>query len=1318
MKKLYPFCVILGVTLLALAARSIPPEKDVTGGTTTISSSIDKATWIDANKILMFVSNTGIFGYDAATTLGSSIGTYYPYQSVEQITGGELDDGVLYAAGLWLAGRVDSETRVAIAEYSSEYVPGPMADSGYLDDSPDFRVYKLCGPDCPVMDYCSWPEDQGADVDDFGRPVRIGDQTLWAVFNDADPVAHSNSSGSTEPLGIEVQQTVWAADQTGADSIIIAGEIEVSQSGFTQTEVRVETVEAAEVTGDDYWVEIEIHETLGPIWRLINVTTGTTLLDNQTNFSGDSNYPVVEGIRVTVICPPADFSYSSADPLNYSPVAEADNGYTGGVRWFTGGNHGGDLLYGGIFLEPNFWTWGTTVAPQDMKEVAIIFRPMVSYTDLNGDGEYSIGEPYAVDDPAETQGAFVYQGINGATFDGFYNVPFTAWDITDPVNHRQLNVVLRDYDLNQQWDLHFQADPADPLLPNNGDTRYNFFWILDTDYDPTGTMYGDGTSGTIDFFGGTGGPVQDGMWVVWLDERSDLGMLAEECTLSLNPGTVEEDTFTFTATAPPIFTTGHEGVSIYMRYKLYNRGDNQIEDCYFGIWADPDLGDYGDDLVGCDTLSDIFYCYNGGATDVDYGSRPPAIGFKVIHGPLVPSPGQTALFDGETVADFANLGLTAFRGLSGSEDPDEYNGVYNCMQGLYEDGSPLANGTVYDFPGDPPTATGDLDEYEGDRRMLGSCGPFDLNPGDSQYVLIKLAVGQGADNLQSVDKLREILNSPSSIGTDSYDVECPSLASFAPARNQVGVTASENISLTFAGTTDETIIQGMFFTVYGSVSGLHEGNLSYDDIAGSITFDPYDDFAPGEVVTARVASAWFDVSTWSFTIDVSGPAGTFMRYLDLDVVGAAPWAVAVADLDNDGDIDLTTANCNSNDQNIVYNLGGGSFGAVNLSLPETLLGPRAACVGDLDGDGLVDVGNVKVDLGYYHDSLVQHCAEAITTSLNEGFGEPFASYTIHDYNFELSPSYDVYSMVAADLDDDGDLDLLRGNVTLHQTSIIWNRGYHPWYWDLSDYSAGVRPRGVCAADFNNDGLLDIAAANAGSDNLSIRLNEGGRSFASPAYYTTGDAPYSVCAADFDLDGHLDLAVANDSSHSISILINNGDATFAPQVTYAVEGVEPHSIVAADWDADQDIDIATANYGSDDVSVFRNDGGGVMILDSVFEVGSEPTSIAAADFNGDGHIDLVTSNSGSDNLTFLMSVGITSCCLNRGDFNHDGQVDVADIVAFAQWAFHGDPNEPGCVEDGDYYPECDLNGDGRVDVADITFFAAWSFHGGEEPVPCE
>lgn len=311
----------------------------------------------------------------------------------------------------------------------------------------------------------------------------------------------------------------------------------------------------------------------GVVWHLIDTFSGDTLLKNQIDMTGSETYRVVDGILVKVMGPPLegkDYSYTAPTPPIISPVVLHDNpSYAGNERWFTGEpTNGGELLFGAVFMEPNFYGL-TSVGPTEYPIAEIRFRPMQSYTDLTGDGRYTIGEPYVVDSAALTQKAFVYSAFgDGSSYRGFLDVPFTAWDVTDASSPRQLNVVFRDRDKDNQWDPNFLADvvanPSDTLLPNGGDLRNNYIWILTTTYDPTGTHYGNGSGGTVDFFGySDGNGVYDAAWALWLYPRlkadgSDFrGVLAEECTLTLIPPILNlaVDTFTFTAPAPTRTTT-------------------------------------------------------------------------------------------------------------------------------------------------------------------------------------------------------------------------------------------------------------------------------------------------------------------------------------------------------------------------------------------------------------------------------------------------------------------------------------------------------------------------------------------------------------------------------------------------------------------------------------------------------------------------------------------------------------------------------------------------------------------------------------------
>lgn len=195
----------------------------------------DWQTFFDANDILMFVSNTGIFAYDDDQLVHSWDGFYYPFTGDTATTG---DSSLIYSAGLWLGGTINSETRVAVAEYDHDYVPGPMENGTYLPDSPEFRVYKIdesSGPGDP--DWDNWPEDQGAPTDGSGDPMLLGDQTLWSVFNDADPNQHQEYN--TDPLGIEVQHTVWGSDNPLEKNVLYMKYKMYNEGGNTITDFYV-----------------------------------------------------------------------------------------------------------------------------------------------------------------------------------------------------------------------------------------------------------------------------------------------------------------------------------------------------------------------------------------------------------------------------------------------------------------------------------------------------------------------------------------------------------------------------------------------------------------------------------------------------------------------------------------------------------------------------------------------------------------------------------------------------------------------------------------------------------------------------------------------------------------------------------------------------------------------------------------------------------------------------------------------------------------------------------------------------------------------
>jgi predicted nucleotidyltransferase len=228
------------------------------------------------------------------------------------------------------------------------------------------------------------------------------------------------------------------------------------------------------------------------------------------------------------------------------------------------------------------------------------------------------------------------------------------------------------------------------------------------------------------------------------------------------------------------------------------------------------------------------------------------------------------------------------------------------------------------------------------------------------------------------------------------------------------------------------------------------------------------------------------------------------------------------------------------------------------------------------------------------------------------------------------------SVLASDLDGDGDVDLATADQYSDYVSVLLNQGYGTFA-PAAAYPAGAEPFCVFACDLDGDGYPDLATANRESDDVSVLINQGDGTFAGAVAYPAGDGPWSVFASDLDGDGDFDLITANGYFNDVSVLINQGDGTFAGAVAYPA-GDGPRSVFASDLDSDGDLDLATANYASDNVSVLLNEGDGTFSAPTSYAAGDGPCSVFASDLDGDGDIDLATANVSSEDVSVLMNQG--------------------------------------------------------------------------------
>ncbi len=219
------------------------------------------------------------------------------------------------------------------------------------------------------------------------------------------------------------------------------------------------------------------------------------------------------------------------------------------------------------------------------------------------------------------------------------------------------------------------------------------------------------------------------------------------------------------------------GDVVFIHYRIINRSGSAQKDVIFTSVHDPDLGDYRDDLVGCDTLLQMGYCYNDGA-DGDYGVNPPAVAVQLLQGPQIEQPhAQASVWDisSKTINHYINRHvreLTSFSYYISSHptigDPnfalearryqiggqDRTGQSINPLTFGFGTGADAGTNPLYMYSGDPVTGSGWRDEPPDDKRIMINSGPFDMNVNDTMDVLVALIVGRGSDELNSITVTR------------------------------------------------------------------------------------------------------------------------------------------------------------------------------------------------------------------------------------------------------------------------------------------------------------------------------------------------------------------------------------------------------------------------------------------------------------------------------------------------------------------------------------------------------------------------------------
>ena len=275
------------------------------------------------------------------------------------------------------------------------------------------------------------------------------------------------------------------------------------------------------------------------------------------------------------------------------------------------------------------------------------------------------------------------------------------------------------------------------------------------------------------------------------------------------------------------------------------------------------------------------------------------------------------------------------------------------------------------------------------------------------------------------------------------------------------------------------------------------------------------------------------------------------------------------------------------------------------------------------------------------------------------------------------------------------------------------------------YATSTAPTAGAVADFNEDGLLDLAVGGQYDGNLNILLGRPNGGFGTFRTFPAGSGVSRIVAGDFDKDGHLDLATT-DAFGAVSILRGNGNGTFATPVSIPVD-YNPQGIETADINGDGNLDLLVAIVGADEsgegeLAVLLGHGDGTFEPPVYYRAGQNAMGLAIADLNGDGKLDVAVADENCcavNSLTVLLgngdgtfqspraSVPGIASDVAAGDLNRDGKIDLVLAGEFGGVVKVLLGNGNGTFQAPMIYPTpdsaltvalVDLNGDGHLDIA--------------------
>ncbi len=464
------------------------------------------------------------------------------------------------------------------------------------------------------------------------------------------------------------------------------------------------------------------------------------------------------------------------------------------------------------------------------------------------------------------------------------------------------------------------------------------------------------------------------------------------------------------------------------------------------------------------------------------------------------------------------------------------------------------------------------------------------------------------------------------------------------AVSNAALTATSSTTFTYSWSTSGVSAGSYTVTVTGTdlagntYAGSDSIEITLDATAPTVTLSDTDDdnlLAASDTVTitasfneGMTATPTISITGVVTNVTMSGGGTASFTASDIATSADAAHSVFAADMDGDGDMDIISASLLDNTIVWYENNGAADPSWTASDIATSAAGAISVFAADMDGDGDMDI----ISASYNDDTIAWY--------ENNGAADP--SWTASD----IATSADgARSVFAADLDGDGDMDIVSASV--NDDTIAWykNNGAADPSFTAADIPTNADGAySVFAADMDGDGDMDIVSASYNDDTIAWYENNGASnpSWTKAVIATSADGPWSVYAADMDGDGDMDIVSASSYDHTIAWYENNGASdpswTAADIATSAELAT---SVYVADIDGDGDMDIISSSQSDNTIAWYENNGASDPSFTAAdISTNVDGVSVFAADVDGDGDMDIVSASANDDTIAWYENTGFS------------------------------------------------------------------------------